>query len=228
MHLSKFLLSDEGYIVYGLNDVKTVAQIANFVGKYPGKYLVASTDRGFFGLVKGVERVFSPVLADSWFLDVSTFRQIVSAHARADLSLPPNFSLSPLDLFVVYNLAPNESMQARIADIDFSTAVSKLAKWLVAGGKLAASRPNHIRDYRGLLSSLSSDANLVDSVEDEMSELFSEHAWDRYRSRNLEEIGLVFFDYFARSNLQKEWYVSPPKIEASGIRKERNQPAKTR
>ena len=162
------LLIELGCKVFFSQDTEVDIQIAHYVALCKdGPVSIVGTDYDFFGLVKTECRIFSPVTSDSWFLDTKEFRRVVSE--RADTTL------SPLDIFVIYNLAPNDNMNTRIKGLGFVSALKRFAEWL-SKSRLTGLY-HRLGEYRNFLVSLTDDQGKVESILEEMKAIHTAFGW---------------------------------------------------
>jgi hypothetical protein len=162
-----------GCVVYGLEDVEVDIQIAHYAANHKdAEFAVCGTDYDFFGLMKGISRVFSPIQSSGWYLDVEKFRKVICDHFGIDFE--------PLDIFIAYNLATNDNMKTHIKGVGFSKALTKLAQWIPAYPDR-----NTIADYSPFLNSLSGDPKECKSIVSEMTVIHRNFAWNGAEDSNL-------------------------------------------
>ncbi len=101
-------------------------------------------------------------------MDVAKFRSAIIEDAGIELT--------PLDIFVLYNLSGNDNMATHIEGIGFKVATKKLVEWM------PLPRPTTIQDYRGLILAISNCKGTAREVEAdtilrEMEGIYTDFAW---------------------------------------------------
>ena len=130
---------------------------------------IVGTDYDFFALLETDCRVLSPVSSDSWYLDKKDFRQAIRDRVK-------KIPLTSLDIFVIYNLAPNDNMKTHIKGIGFASALNRFVKWSEAN-PIDTPRTS-LEDYLGFLSTLTDNQKTADDIYGEMARVYITFGWN--------------------------------------------------
>ena len=153
--------------MYGQEKVNVDVQIASYISSQMNDhgYVVMGTDHKYLCLMDGVSVVFSPNHLNPWYLTKNEFRVAVNKAAGG-------IELSTFDLFVLYNLAPNNNMETHVKGLGFIKALDFFAKWAPN-----SRRRENLSDYKKLFESIAPKA--AKKILTEMNGVYAKFAWNQ-------------------------------------------------
>ena len=80
--------------------------------------------------------------------------------------------MSARDIFVIYNLAPNDNMKTHIKGVGFKTALNRF----VNSGSADRNRSS-LEQYCSFIDLLSDDPEVTDKIVKEMVDIYQDFAW---------------------------------------------------